>query len=337
MSTSKADIAKNHQILKALVKQPGNNHCADCKTATHPRWASWNLGIFICIRCSGIHRSMGTHISRVKSVDLDSWTNEQTESMLKWGNSKANTFWEAQLPGEPGQYAPDDSKIENFIKTKYDLKKWAASKTVPNPSSLSVKASQPQVSQQQPQTQPHQNRTPQAQQVNKENRKLNNTALLDLEFGSPVASSTNSLPSQSKSNAHTAHHHQIQQHAQRQPQAPQQNNSRPDLKKSILSLYSTPHVSNSTPNFPIRTNTPSSLQQQQQPYINSNSTHGSLSGLNFNTGSSNSSVSTPNQWSNSPSPQNQWNNTAQQQQQQQRSFGTGNAALDDDLFKNHWN
>ena len=45
-----------------------------------PRWASWNLGIFICIRCSGIHRGMGTHISRVKSVDLDAWTDEQLQS-----------------------------------------------------------------------------------------------------------------------------------------------------------------------------------------------------------------------------------------------------------------
>ncbi|KAK8217424.1 splicing factor [Zalaria obscura] len=55
-----------------------------------PRWASWNLGIFICIRCSGIHRGMGTHISRVKSVDLDSWTDEQLQSMLRWGTGRRN-------------------------------------------------------------------------------------------------------------------------------------------------------------------------------------------------------------------------------------------------------
>lgn len=41
-------------------------------------------------RCSGIHRGMGTHISRVKSVDLDSWTDEQLASMVKWGNTRAN-------------------------------------------------------------------------------------------------------------------------------------------------------------------------------------------------------------------------------------------------------
>lgn len=43
-------------------------------------------------RCSGIHRGMGTHISRVKSVDLDSWTDEQLQSMLKWGNTRANKY-----------------------------------------------------------------------------------------------------------------------------------------------------------------------------------------------------------------------------------------------------
>ena len=41
-------------------------------------------------RCSGIHRGMGTHISKVKSVDLDTWTDEQLQSVLKWGNARAN-------------------------------------------------------------------------------------------------------------------------------------------------------------------------------------------------------------------------------------------------------
>lgn len=57
-----------------------------------PRWASWNLGIFVCIRCSGIHRGMGTHISRVKSVDLDAWTDEQLHYVVRWGNARANKF-----------------------------------------------------------------------------------------------------------------------------------------------------------------------------------------------------------------------------------------------------
>ena len=50
-----------------------------CLIFTGPRWASWNLGVFMCIRCAGIHRNLGVHISRVKSVNLDSWTPEQIE------------------------------------------------------------------------------------------------------------------------------------------------------------------------------------------------------------------------------------------------------------------
>ncbi len=42
-----------------------------------PRWTSWNIGVFICIRCAGFHRNLGVHISKVKSVNLDSWTGEQ--------------------------------------------------------------------------------------------------------------------------------------------------------------------------------------------------------------------------------------------------------------------
>ncbi|KAG9238903.1 stromal membrane-associated protein-like protein [Amylocarpus encephaloides] len=125
--------AQNTQTLKSLVKLEGNKTCADCKRNKHPRWASWNLGIFVCIRCSGIHRGMGTHISRVKSVDLDAWTDEQLQSVLKWGNSRANKYWEAKLA--PG-HVPSEAKIENFIRTKYESKRWVAEGPIPDPSTL---------------------------------------------------------------------------------------------------------------------------------------------------------------------------------------------------------
>ncbi|KAJ9619941.1 ARF GAP with effector function(s) [Taxawa tesnikishii (nom. ined.)] len=127
--------AQNQQTLKSLVKIESNKTCADCKRNKHPRWASWNLGIFICIRCSGIHRGMGTHISRVKSVDLDSWTDEQLQSMLRWGNARANKYWEAKLA--PG-HVPSEAKIENFIRTKYDSKRWAMDGPMPDPATLDV-------------------------------------------------------------------------------------------------------------------------------------------------------------------------------------------------------
>jgi stromal membrane-associated protein len=125
--------AQNQATIKNLLKLEANKVCADCKRNKHPRWASWNLGIFICIRCSGIHRGMGTHISRVKSVDLDSWTDEQLQSVLNWGNARANKYWEHKLA--PG-HAPSESKIENFIRTKYELKRWVMDGPRPDPSTL---------------------------------------------------------------------------------------------------------------------------------------------------------------------------------------------------------
>lgn len=78
---------------------------------------------------------MGTHISRVKSVDLDSWTDEQLQSILNWGNARANKYWEAKLA--PG-HAPSEAKIENFIRTKYELKRWVMDGPMPDPSTLDV-------------------------------------------------------------------------------------------------------------------------------------------------------------------------------------------------------
>ncbi|MCJ1461570.1 hypothetical protein MMC07_000167 [Pseudocyphellaria aurata] len=125
--------AQNQQTIKTLLKLEGNKTCADCKRNKHPRWASWNLGIFVCIRCSGIHRGMGTHISRVKSVDLDAWTDEQLQSVLRWGNSRANKYWEAKLA--PG-HVPSEAKIENFIRTKYESKRWTMEGPIPDPATL---------------------------------------------------------------------------------------------------------------------------------------------------------------------------------------------------------
>ncbi|XP_008805833.1 ADP-ribosylation factor GTPase-activating protein AGD5-like [Phoenix dactylifera] len=117
-SVSKELNEKHRKILGGLLKLPENKECADCK-ARGPRWASVNLGIFICMQCSGIHRSLGVHISKVRSATLDTWLPEQVAFIQKMGNEKANSYWEAELP--PNY---DRVGIENFIRAKYEEKRW---------------------------------------------------------------------------------------------------------------------------------------------------------------------------------------------------------------------
>uniref|UniRef100_A0A096MCG7 Small ArfGAP 1 n=1 Tax=Poecilia formosa TaxID=48698 RepID=A0A096MCG7_POEFO len=91
-------LNEQHQaILSKMLREEDNKYCADCE-AKGPRWASWNLGVFICIRCAGIHRNLGVHISRVKSVNLDQWTSEQIQDIKFWGNLWLNKLWESDTP-----------------------------------------------------------------------------------------------------------------------------------------------------------------------------------------------------------------------------------------------
>lgn len=86
-----------------------------------PRWASVNLGLLICNACAGMHRSLGVHISRVRSTELDKWSSADVEFLGSLGNSIANQFWEANLPSSSARPKPTDLEhLERFVRQKYE-------------------------------------------------------------------------------------------------------------------------------------------------------------------------------------------------------------------------
>jgi Arf-GAP/SH3 domain/ANK repeat/PH domain-containing protein len=95
-----------------------NKSCADCGSEIKVDWVSINLGIIICIECSGIHRSLGTHITKVRSLTLDvtSFTPDIVEVLLKVGNRISNAIWEARL--KPGPMSTREQRL-HFITAKY--------------------------------------------------------------------------------------------------------------------------------------------------------------------------------------------------------------------------
>ncbi|XP_062848772.1 arf-GAP with GTPase, ANK repeat and PH domain-containing protein 3 isoform X2 [Trichomycterus rosablanca] len=108
--------------IQSIRNVRGNAFCVDCDVP-NPDWASLNLGALICIECSGIHRHLGTHLSRVRSLDLDDWPVELTMVMTAIGNAMANSVWEGALEGytKPGVDCSREEK-ERWIRAKYEQK-----------------------------------------------------------------------------------------------------------------------------------------------------------------------------------------------------------------------
>lgn len=100
----------------------GNTWCADCGSSSRVEWVSINLGIVLCIECSGIHRSLGTHISKIRSLTLDtqSFTYDLVELLLLVGNRVSNMVWEANLDRslKPSPHSNREQRLR-FITAKY--------------------------------------------------------------------------------------------------------------------------------------------------------------------------------------------------------------------------
>lgn len=122
--TANNSFDENPDKLLQLLREAdqGNCWCADCGSGIKTEWVSINLAIVVCIECSGIHRSLGTHISKMRSLTLDitSFTTDIVELLLLVGNRVANMIWEAKLDQsiKPTPQATREQRLK-FITAKY--------------------------------------------------------------------------------------------------------------------------------------------------------------------------------------------------------------------------
>uniref|UniRef100_UPI00358EBE00 arf-GAP with SH3 domain, ANK repeat and PH domain-containing protein 2-like isoform X2 n=1 Tax=Myxine glutinosa TaxID=7769 RepID=UPI00358EBE00 len=124
-SSSARELTK--AIIAEVQRLPGNDVCCDCRTPD-PTWLSTNLGILTCIECSGIHREMGVHISRIQSLTLDVLGTAELLLAKSIGNARFNQIMEVNLPSGQGVKPTSISDMnarKEYIVAKYGERRFA--------------------------------------------------------------------------------------------------------------------------------------------------------------------------------------------------------------------
>ena len=127
--------AQQAAYFKKLLARPDNNICADCNVKG-TSWVSLNFGVFVCINCSGVHRSFGMHITRVRSTKLDKWTKKDVKLMDLIGNKIGNLYWEYKIINKTTA-GYDRSDRKGFLTQKY-IKREFAKENVDDPERIVI-------------------------------------------------------------------------------------------------------------------------------------------------------------------------------------------------------
>jgi hypothetical protein len=125
-------VSRSGTVWARVRMTPGNEQCADC-SQPNPAWASINLGVVVCLACSGVHRQIGVHISKVRSLELDviSWSSALVGMMSSLGNTALNEIWQPAVDGKGAGEGGGVSRLaadatapqrEAYIRRKYEAR-----------------------------------------------------------------------------------------------------------------------------------------------------------------------------------------------------------------------